>query len=477
MTVREEMVHGVFWTAVKKYSGAVIQLAITAVLSRLLTPQDFGIVAIASVSLNLLSRFSGLGIGSAIIFRQDLSKENLESIFSISVYAGIILAALLFCLAHPIAKFYGNESLVLICGILSVNLLFATWNTIPGALMLKNKRFMFIAWRTLVLQIISGGAAIIAAFKGMGMYALLIPPVFTGCMVLLINYRQYPIRFHWRPGMAGFRKIRSFSLFQCLFNIPIYLLRNLDKLVIGKYFGVAELGYYSKAYNLMLLPMQNIVYVVSPVLLPVLAPFQYDYRNLADKSNKIVRIFVIIGFPLSVFFYHTAGDIVSIVYGDGWAPTIPVFRMLALSLPFQMSWSVTASLFQAAGKTNWLFRRGMSDALFTVLGFIFAAIYFHTLEAMAWAWTAVSVINALIAYVFLYKFVLKQSLQSIVHMYIKTGMWSVLLYVVLQIIISNGGIQSHLMLLIVSFAVTVAMMLLFLVLTGQTDLLRILNRR
>ena len=477
MTVREEMLRGMFWEAVRKCSGIVIQLGITAVLARLLTPQDFGIVAIASVSLNLLSQFSSLGIGSAIIFRQDLSKEDLESMFSISVYTGVILAALFFCLARPIANFYGNESLVAICGILSVNLLFVTWNTVTGALMLKNKRFRFIAWRTLVLQVISGGATIIVAFKGMGMYALLIPPVFTGCMVVLINYRQYPMRFHWRPGMAGFRKIRSFSIYQFLTNLMYYFFRNTDKLVIGKYFGVAELGYYSKAYNLMLLPMQNIVYVVSPVLLPVLAPFQYDYRNLADKSNKIVRIFVIIGFPLSVFFYHTAGDIVSIVYGDGWAPTIPVFRILALSLPFQMSWSVTASLFQAAGKTNWLFRRGMSDALFTVLGFIFAAIYFHTLEAMAWAWTAVSVINSLIAYVFLYKFVLRQSLQSIVHMYIKTGMWSVLLYMVLQVIISNGGIQSHLMLLIVSFAVTVAMMLLFLVLTGQTDLLRILNRR
>ena len=297
----------------------------------------------------------------------------------------MILAALFFCLARPIANFYGNESLVAICGILSVNLLFVTWNTVPGALMLKNKRFRFIAWRTLVLQVISGGAAIIAAFKGMGMYALLIPPVFTGCMVLLINCRQYPMRFHWRPGLAGFRKIRSFSAYQLLTNLMYYFFRNTDKLVIGKYFGVAELGYYSKAYNLMLLPMQHIVAIIRIPMSPILSPRQHNRVWLAEKYNRGFSLFSVFSFPLSVFLYFASGDIVSMVYGPGWAATIPVFRILVLSIPWQMLWLLTTPFFQSTGRTDLLFIRSWIDVVLTVSGFLTAAVCFRTLEAMAWA--------------------------------------------------------------------------------------------
>lgn len=469
MTVREEMVHGVLWTAVKKYSGAVMQLVITAVLARLLTPQDFGIVAMASVLLNLLTRFAGLGMGSAIICRQDLTKEELESIFSISIYIGVIIAILFFCLARPIANFYGNESLVTICGILSVNLLFTTWNTVPGTLMIKDKRFKFIARRTLTLQVISGGMAIIAAFKGLGMYALLIPPVFTGCMVLLINYWQYPMRFRWRPGIIGFRKIRLLSVYQLLTDFFYYFFRNTDKLIIGKYFGVTELGYYSKAYNLMQFPMQYSVDVIRSPLYPILASMQDNRVWMADKYNRIFGIFSIFAFPLSIFLFFASDDIVAIMYGRGWTATIPVLRILVLSIPWQTLWLLTTPFFQSTGRTDLMFVRSVIDVTLTVSGFLIAAVCFRTLEAMAWAWVITMSISSCIAFVLLNKYVLKQAL----HTPLKTGIKATLLTIVLYVFLRNitifcADMLSSIMSLLLLSVLTAVVLLLFFVLTKRT---------
>lgn len=206
MTVRQEMVSGVFWGIVQKYSGIVVQLVITGVLARLLSPETFGIVAVATVLIHFFTLFTNMGIGPAIVQHQSLSDEDLCSIFSLSIYGGTVVALLFFALAKPIAAFWQNEQLIGICRILSVQLLFAAWNMVPNALVNKNKRFRFVAERTQAMQIVSGGAAVAAAFGGWGIYALLIPPVFTAVGVFFLNYRKYPLGFIAGRSSVHFRR-------------------------------------------------------------------------------------------------------------------------------------------------------------------------------------------------------------------------------------------------------------------------------
>ena len=164
MSIKQEMIRGIFWTAVQKYSGLIVQIIVTAILARLLTPEDFGVVAIATVLIAFFTLFTDMGIGSAIIQKQDLTQEDLNSIFSFTIWGGILLAVLFFWAAYLIGAFYKEDSLVLICQLLSVNLLFAAWNIVPNALLNKNKRFKFIAERTLSLQVICGIISVFAAY-------------------------------------------------------------------------------------------------------------------------------------------------------------------------------------------------------------------------------------------------------------------------------------------------------------------------
>lgn len=443
MSIKQEMVYGIFWTAIQKYSGLVIQIIVTAILARLLSPEDFGVVAVSTVLIAFFALFTDMGIGPAIIQKQDLTENDLNSIFSFTILGGVLLAILFFAVSYPIGYFYKEDSLILICKILSLNLLFSAWNIVPNALINKNKRFKFAAKRTLTLQIITGIISIIAAYTGLGLYSLVISPILTSIGVFIFNYREYPLKFKRHINSSSLKKIFSYSSYQFLFNFINYFSRNLDKLIIGRYFSMNELGYYEKSYRLMMLPLQYVTNVVTPVMHPILTTLQNDYKSLTKKYNSIIKLLATISFPLGVFIYFAANDIIYIIYGDQWEKAVPVFKILALSLPLQMILSTTGAIYQAAGKTNWLFYGGISNTCCTITGFMIASIYFRTIEAMAWAWNITLLINTLISYILLYRFVLQQSMYSLIKVCIIPCVTSFILYIITNLFIDYLNIINH----------------------------------
>ena len=225
--------------------------------------------------------FSDLGIGPAVIQHKDLDRHDLGGIFSLSVWSGAVMALLFFAAAGTIASLYGDSQVLRnVLRILALNLFFAAANIVPNALILKEKRFRFAAMRSLTVQIAGGTAAIAAAYAGAGIYALTINPVFSSLMLLAINYRQNPLPLRLRPGRKALGKVFSFSAYQFSFQLINYFSRNLDKLLMGRYMSLSQLGYYDKSYRLMMLPLQNIAYVISPVMHPIFSEMQHDLKQL-----------------------------------------------------------------------------------------------------------------------------------------------------------------------------------------------------
>ncbi len=413
-SIKSELTKGVFWIAIAKYSGIVISLAITAVLARNVSPQAFGTMAVALVIMAFLDIFTELGIGPAIVQYKDLTSEQINTLFMLGCGIGLFFASLLFSCASVIGRYYNDPVLVDIVRWLCICLVFNALNIVPNALMLKNKRFKTIAYRTLTFQILSGTIAIMAAINGMGIYALIITPIVSSIGVFAVNYYNYPQRFTFRIDMEAIRRVWSFSSFQFLFNVVNYFSRNLDKLIIGKHFSMTQLGYYDKSYRLMQLPLQNITFVITPVLHPILSSLQSNPQELSRKNDRLVESLACISFPLGILLYFCAEEIITILFGPGWLPAVPIFRILALSVPLQMILSTSGSIFQAAGDTRRQFLVGLTNTTVTVIGFILSAICFKSIESMAWAWTATLMINFCTSYVVMYRFTFRSGL---------LGMW------------------------------------------------------
>lgn len=395
--------------AVAKYSGIVIQLLITAVLARKISPAAFGTIAVAMVVLHFLNILADIGIGPAVVQYKQLTKAHLNSLFTLTIYIGIILTAALYLLSGLIANYFADVTLERVCQMMSLVIFFHSLNVVPNALMRKDKRFRTIAFRTLFFQVLSGSIAVWGALHGWGIYALLVSPILTAVGVFGVNYYNYPLRLVLRMSREAVNIVASFSFFQFAFSFCNYFSRNLDKLIIGKYFSLTQLGYYDKSYHLMMLPLQNVTFVIEPVLHPVLSSLQDNKHDLCDKNRKLVSIISNISFPIGLVLYFCGAELIKIVYGGQWDAAIPVFRILALSLPLQMILSTSGPVYQAAGKTNHMFFVGILNTLCTVFGFLVAARWGGSIESMAWAWNITLLINFINSYFILHHFTLKES--------------------------------------------------------------------
>lgn len=404
--IKHDLIHGIFWSAIEKYSGFLMSIFITMVLARLLSPKEYGVIAIATVIITFLQMFCTMGIAPAIIQRDDLNQSNINSIFTFSILVGFFFAMMFFSCSRIIAHIYNEPLLSPVCKALSIQVFFASANMVPNALMSKNKRFKELARRTLTLQVISGLASIILAWKGAGVYALLVSPIFSAIGIFFWNRMYYKVSIDYRLNMEPIKRIFSFSLYQFLFDFFNYFSRNLDKIIIGKYFGINPLGIYEKSYRLMQLPLNNISFVINPVLQPVLKCLQSDHEELNNKYLKLVKFIASLSFPLGITLSSCAYETIHLFYGSKWDAAIPVFKILALSLPLQMILSTSGAICLVCNNTKMQFFLGVRNTVTTVTGFIIAAFFLKTIEAMAWAWTITLLINFIVSYTLLYKKVL-----------------------------------------------------------------------
>lgn len=438
-STKKELLSGVLYTSIAKYSGIIISLIIAGILARLITPDEFGIVAIATVIISFFNIFSDLGIAPAIIQNKELSEKDLHHIFTFTIWLGIGISFLFFLSSWPISWFYKQHTLLTICQLLSVNLLFAAINIVPNALLYKGKEFKFIAYRSLVVQTIGGCIAIIAALSGAGIYALIINPILSSILLFIISFQKKPQKICRGLGLQAMRKIFSFSLYQFLFNIINYFSRNLDKLLIGKYMNMAELGYYEKSYRLMMLPLQNITHVISPVMHPVFSNFQNDLKKLSTSYEKVIRFLAFIGFPLSVLLWFCAREITLIIFGAQWEPSVPVFQILSMSVGIQIILSTSGSIFQAANDTKSLFLCGMLSTVFNVGGIIMGIFLFNALEAVAYCICITFTINFVLCYIWMYKITFKLSMKK----FWKQLISPILLTCILIIVLFSASILDY----------------------------------
>ncbi|MFV0590281.1 MAG: lipopolysaccharide biosynthesis protein [Draconibacterium sp.] len=408
-SIRKSLTTGVFYTALAKYSGVFFSIVIGAVLARLLTPEEFGIVALVTVFATFFRLLSDFGIGQAVVQNQKLTKQDIQSIFSFSVIFGIVLSVVFYLAAPFIANFYKERALINVTKLLSLSVLFASVQIIPKAISQKNLKFKQIGIVTVIIQVVCGITAIILAYNGFSYYALVYQSIISSALTLIVFYLLNPIKVVFKIRMEAVKKIIRFSTFNFLFNFINYFSRNGDNLLIGKFLGSTALGFYDKAYRLMMLPAQNLTHVVTPVLMPVLAKHQDDKELIYNTYSKVVKILATIGFPLSVLLFFSAHEIINLLYGPQWELSIPVFKIIALTIGIQMIYSSAGSIFQAVDRTDLLFIYGVIGAILLLSGISYGVFIGKSIEAVGYGILIAFILNFFIVFYMLIHLALRNS--------------------------------------------------------------------
>lgn len=353
-----------FLNASSKYITIILQIIYMAVLSRILTPEEFGIIAVINVFIIFFQMFADMGFGTAVIQNKTLTDDEVNQLFTFTVYLGIVLMLLFAGASFIIAAVYNDQIYISLGFMLSFSLLFNAFNMIPNSVMLKNKRFVAIAVRTIVVALISYSITISLALSGVGVYALAANSIVMALAIFIWNEISTKLKFRGRVKLATLKKVWSYSLFQFGSQALNYFNRNLDNLLIGKYFSTAELGYYNKSYTLAGYPVTYLPGVITPVLHPILSEHQDDHDYIYNSYIKLVKFLSLIGCFGSAFCFFAGREIILIAFGNQWEPSIIPFQTLSLSLWMQILTNTIAPIYQSLGNTKLLFR---STVITTVL--------------------------------------------------------------------------------------------------------------
>lgn len=345
-----------------------IQFVSVVILARMLAPEDFGLVASVGPIIAFVGLFQNLGLQQAVIQRPEISQQQLNQVFWISALAGLICTVVIAALSPAVSAFYGDGRMTGITLAAAMPLLLGSLAALPLALMNRNLQFGQLAINDVATALAGLGAAIAAAYAGLGYWSLVIGPA-AGAVVTLAGAW---LATRWKPGRPSIkveREILSFGANLTGFNLVNFFSRNLDNILIGKFSGPVELGYYDRAYKLLLFPLQNINQPLSRLMVPLLSRIQDDkqrFRELYLRTNWLLAFITVPGIAALTI---AAEPVVSILFGERWLGVAPIFAWLGIAGLMQPVSSTTGWIFICQGKTSTMFRWGVYSALTTVLSF------------------------------------------------------------------------------------------------------------
>lgn len=361
---------GIIYTAIGKYSVVVIQLILNVVLSRLLSPKEYGVVAVVQVFLLFFTTLVDAGLGPAIIQNKNLTEADYTVLFRYSIFFSLLLVIIFSSLGPFIAFFYKDKIYISLTIAMSSTLFFQGINMVPNAILYKRKMFKTVNIRLVISNICGCFIGICAAVIGLGAFALILsftfPAIISFCMNVAILHIHPSARFDRR----SLDKVWNFAKNQFLFNFINYFSRNVDQILVGKFIGPAALANYQKAYQLLLMPSQILIGIINPVLLPILSDYQDNVLYIRKFYYKIIHLLALIGIPLSVFLSFESRDVIYLLFGNQWGDAILPFSILASTIWIQLTISSTGSIFQALGQSRLLFLNGCLSACILISSII-----------------------------------------------------------------------------------------------------------
>lgn len=367
-----------------RYLKVILTVLVNAALARILTPFDFGVVAVITVFTSFFATLSDMGFGPAIVQKKELTSRDIDSLFTYSLYVASCLSLIFLLSAFPIAAFYKNSVYLKPTFLLTIALFFNALNMVPGGILNRDKKFITIALRTVITYIVSALVTIYLALHGWRFYALVVQAILVSVLQFLWNWLSTRPRLLHRPDRTALSAVKSYSFYQFAFNVINYFARNLDNLLVGKFMGENNLGNYNKAYNLMLFPVSNLSGVVSPVLHPILSDYQNQPDEIYRRYMRLVRFLFCLGIFCAALVWLAADEIVAIMYGPQWTPCAACFRILAIAIIPQMVNSSAGAIFQALGNTRLMFISSCINTAVTCIAIILGIFAGGSIESLAY---------------------------------------------------------------------------------------------
>ncbi len=362
-------------TMVNQASKFILNLGATAVLARLLTPQDYGLFGMVTALIGLAGVFNDMGLSAATVQKPEINHKQVSTLFWVNVGLGTLIMVVVAVLAPVVAWFYREPRLLWITLAMSTAFIFSGLTVQHKALLERQMRFSSLAAIEFTSFVVSTLIGMVSGWYGSSYWAL-VHMQLAGVFIYMVGVW---VVCKWRPGLparrAGVRSMLKFGGNLTGFNMLNYGARNLDNILIGRVWGAGALGLYSKAYSLMMLPLNQINGPVTAVAVPGLSRLSSEPQQFRNHYVKALSLITAITMPVVLLMLILAQEIVELLLGPQWREVGIIFQLLGLSAFFQPITNTSGWLYISKGRSDRMFKWGVFASSFLVLSFFVGLPY------------------------------------------------------------------------------------------------------
>lgn len=369
-SLKNKALAGMVWKAVEKIAGTGISFIIGVILARILMPSDYGLIGMLAIFFAFTELFIDSGFSSALIQKKDRTEVDYATIFYFNLIVSVLLYALLFFLAPSIANFFKTPQLSLLTRVLSLNILINSLSLVQQTRLTINLEFRPQALVSLLCVVISGSIGILMAYKGFGVWALVIQNISSGVVRTLLYFyinKWIPL---WIFSVQSFKQLFGYSskllaagFFGAIFN-------NIYSLLIGKIFNARDVGFYTRAKQFPQLLSDLITSVLQGVTFPIMTSIQDDRNRLVSVYGRLMRMVFFFVIPALTLFALLTEPFVRFLLTEKWMPIVPLIQWLCFARMITPISSLNMNILNTIGRSDLFFKVDMVKMPLSIIALI-----------------------------------------------------------------------------------------------------------
>jgi len=373
---KRSVLSGMFWKLGERTLAQFVSFVVSLVLARLLTPDDYGIVAMVLVFIAIADVFITSGFATALVQKKDADDTDFSTMFYCSLVTSLVIYAVIFFAAQPIADFYGNEFLIIVIRVFALRVPLSVYNAIQHAYVERHMLFKRFFWSTLIGTVVSGIVGIVMAYLGWGVWAL-IAQYFTNMVVdtivLLITVPWRPkLLFSWdaaRSLMGYGWKVLAADLSGTFFG-------QLRSLVIGKAYTSADLAFYNRGQQIPNLLSSNLGNALMSVLFPAMSNESDNFDRVKSYCRRALQVLAYVVSPLMLGMAAVATPLIDVLFSDRWLDSVPYFQVLCVGYMVGVLGVVPLQAIKAIGRSDVVLKlEFIKKPVFVIL--LFVGVYIN----------------------------------------------------------------------------------------------------
>ena len=375
MTLKQKTVSGTIWSFIDSFANQGIQFIAGIVLARILSPVEFGLIGMLTIFIALSQTFVDSGFTNALIRKQNCTQTDYSTVFYFNFVIGIIFYLILFFFAESISVFFNEPQLELLLQVLGLGLILNALGLIQRTILTKNINFKLQTRVSVVSSTLSGLIAISMAYNGFGVWSLVALTLsrfgFTSLFLWMWT--------KWKPSLIfskdSFKELFSFGNKLLISGLIDTAYRNIYYLIIGKYFSVVELGYYTRADQFQALPSQQLTGIFGRVSYPILSTIQDNVEKLKSAYKQIIRSTMLITFILMLGMVAISKPMILTLIGEKWLPSVVYLQMLCFVGMFYPLHALNLNMLKVQGRSDLFLRLEIIKKVLAIPVIIIGILY------------------------------------------------------------------------------------------------------